>query len=81
MDEMIFLPSRVHENDIAGTSTIADNHGYQHLNLPLLVDEPSQADRKSALTWFHETWADRLKADGDPVIIVSRIYEEGEGQG
>jgi len=71
---MFILPCRIHQDDISG-AVIVDDHGYQHLNLPC------EADRESAIDWFRETWVDRLKADVEPVIIVSRIHEEEEGQG
>ncbi len=76
MDEMIFYPSRVHDDDIPSEIIIVD-HSYKHLNLPCEPD--CTIDREAAITWFHETWANRLQADGKPVIVVSRIYEEGEG--
>ncbi len=73
MDEMIFLPSRVHEDDIPGT-IIIDDHGYQHLNLPCEVDHEAEA-----IEWFRSRWLTRLLTDGEQVIITSRIFEEGEG--
>lgn len=83
MDEMIFLPSRVHEDDMP-SKVIIINHDWQHLNLPLLVDDPlptvDETDREAYIAWFHKTWACRLQTDEEPVIIVSRIYEEGEGK-
>jgi len=79
MDEMIFLPCRVHQDGVSG-AVIVEGCGYQHLNLPLLVDEPSQVDRKSATEWFCSTWATRLKASDTPIIIMSRLHEEEGGQ-
>ena len=72
MDEMIFYPSRIHDKDMPRKVIVID-HSYQHLNLPY---EPIEA----TFAWFHETWANRLQANGEPVIVVSRIHEGGEGK-
>lgn len=74
MDEMIFLPCRIHQDGVSGT-VIIDDHGYQHLNLPCEVDHKAEA-----IAWFRSRWAKRLLTDGDPVIITSRIFEEEEGK-
>lgn len=76
MDELIFLPSRIHEEDIPDTpSAIANDHTWEHLNLPCEVDHEAEA-----IDWFRSKWLTRFLTDMEPVIITSRIYEEGEGK-
>ncbi len=77
---ILCLPSRHHEDDVPGTIIDTDNHHWEHLHLPIIVDDPRDVDREARIAWFKENFAHRMNTDGEPVNIISRLYENEGGQ-